>query len=55
MMDTFKDADFVAESEKRGLGTPSPRSGSELHALLDRVYTKAPARIVERLRKISMP
>ena len=55
MMDTFKDADFVAELEKRGLGTPSPRSGSELHALLDRVYTKAPARIVERLRKISMP
>src|SRR3954447_7590679 len=39
-MDTFKDPEFLAEADKRGLGVSSPRSGKELQALLERVYTK---------------
>jgi len=54
-MDTFKDPEFVAEANKRGLGVNSPRSGRELQELLERVYTKTPAHVIERLRKISMP
>jgi tripartite-type tricarboxylate transporter receptor subunit TctC len=52
---TFKDPEFVAEANKRGLGINSPRSGEELQGLLERVYTKTPAHIIERLRKISTP
>src|SRR5204863_2552923 len=37
MMDTFKDPEFVGEANKRGLGVNSPRSGKELHDLLERV------------------
>jgi tripartite-type tricarboxylate transporter receptor subunit TctC len=55
MMDTFKDPDFIVEAEKRGLGVSSPRSGKELQDLLTQVYTKTPAHIIERLRKISTP
>jgi tripartite-type tricarboxylate transporter receptor subunit TctC len=54
-METFKDPEFVAEANKRGLGVNSPRSGAELQGLLQRVYTGTPAHIVERLRKISTP
>jgi tripartite-type tricarboxylate transporter receptor subunit TctC len=54
-MDTFKDPEFVAEANKRGLGVNSPRSGKELQELLERVYTKTPPHVVERLRKISTP
>src|SRR5204862_424381 len=35
MMDTFKDPDFLAEAEKRGIDVKSPRSGQELHDLLE--------------------
>ncbi len=55
LMDTFKDPDFMADAERRRLGANSPRSGKELQTLLDRVYTKTPPRIIERLRKISTP
>jgi hypothetical protein len=55
LMDTFKDPEFVADANKRGLGVNSPRSGKELQELLERVYTKTPPHIVERLRKISAP
>jgi len=54
-LDTFSDKDFVADANKRGLGITSPRSGKELQDLLERVYTKTPPHIVERLRKISAP
>jgi tripartite-type tricarboxylate transporter receptor subunit TctC len=55
LTDTFKDPDFVAEANKRGLGVNSPRTGKELQELLTRVYTTTPAHIVARLRKISTP
>jgi tripartite-type tricarboxylate transporter receptor subunit TctC len=54
-LETFKDAEFVADANKRGLGINSPRSGEELAALLTRVYTMTPPHIVERLRKIAAP
>lgn len=53
--DTFADPEFVAEANKRGLGVTSPRGGKELQDLLERVYTKTPPHIIERLRKISAP
>jgi tripartite-type tricarboxylate transporter receptor subunit TctC len=53
--ETFNDPAFVDEANKRGLGVTSPRRGHELQALLERVYTKTPDRIIERLRKISAP
>jgi tripartite-type tricarboxylate transporter receptor subunit TctC len=55
MMETFRDRDFLAEADKRGLGVNSPRTGQELHDLLTQVYTKTPPHIIERLRKISTP
>jgi tripartite-type tricarboxylate transporter receptor subunit TctC len=53
--ETFKDPEFVAEANKRGLGINSPRSGKELQELLEQVYQKTPTHIVERLRKIAAP
>jgi tripartite-type tricarboxylate transporter receptor subunit TctC len=52
---TFRDPEFVADANRRGLGVNSPRSGKDLQDLLTQVYTRTPARIVERLRKISTP
>jgi tripartite-type tricarboxylate transporter receptor subunit TctC len=51
-MDTFKDPDFLAEADKRGLGVNSPRSGEELQQLIERVYKTTPQPLVERLRKL---
>jgi tripartite-type tricarboxylate transporter receptor subunit TctC len=54
-LETFKDPEFVADANRRGLGINSPRSGKELHDLLTRVYTETPPHIVERLRRIAAP
>src|SRR5262245_22254184 len=53
--ETFKDPEFVAEANKRGLGINAPRSGKELQELLEQVYQRTPTHIVERLRKIAGP
>jgi tripartite-type tricarboxylate transporter receptor subunit TctC len=53
--ETFKDPEFVADANKRGLGINSPRSGKQLQELLESVYQKTPPHIVERLRKIAAP
>jgi tripartite-type tricarboxylate transporter receptor subunit TctC len=55
MMETFKDPEFLAEADKRGLGIKSPRSGTDLHNLLEQVYTKTPQNVIERLRKLTNP
>jgi tripartite-type tricarboxylate transporter receptor subunit TctC len=52
---TYKDPEFVADANKRGLGINSPRSGKQLQELLESVYQKTPPHIVERLRKIAAP
>jgi hypothetical protein len=51
-METFKDPDFLAEADKRGLGVNSPRSGEELQQLIERVYKDTPQPLIERLRKL---
>jgi hypothetical protein len=53
--ETYKDPEFVADANKRGLGINSPRSGKALQELLEQVYQRTPAHIVERLRKIAAP
>jgi tripartite-type tricarboxylate transporter receptor subunit TctC len=55
MTDMFKDPAFLADAEKRHLDVKAPRSGAQLHDLLERIYTKTPPQVIERLRKISTP
>jgi hypothetical protein len=55
LMDTFKDPAFLADAAKRRLDVKSPRSGPELQALLQRIYTQTPPHVVTRLRKIMNP
>ncbi len=55
MMDTFKDPAFLEEAKKRQLDISSQRSGQELHALVERIYTQTPSHVVARLRKIMNP
>lgn len=51
-VDTFKDPEFVADGNKRGLGVNAPRDGQALQELIERIYkTTAPAQ-VERLKKL---
>jgi hypothetical protein len=51
-VDTFKDPEFVADADKRGLGVNAPRDGQALQELIERIYkTTAPAQI-ERLKKL---
>jgi tripartite-type tricarboxylate transporter receptor subunit TctC len=55
LMATFKDPAFVEEARKRRLDVNSQRSGEELHALLQRIYTKTPPHVIARLRKVMNP
>ena len=55
MMDTFKDPAFLEEAKKRQLDVSSPRTGQELQALVQRIYTKTPPHVITRLRKIMNP
>jgi tripartite-type tricarboxylate transporter receptor subunit TctC len=55
MSDTFKDALFLEEAKKRQLDVSSPRTGPELHALVQRIYTQTPPHVLGRLRKIMNP
>jgi len=55
MADTFKDPAFLEEAKKRQLDVSSPRTGQELHALVQRIYTKTPPHVITRLRKIMNP
>lgn len=55
LMETFKDPAFLEEAAKRRLDVNSQRSGQELQALLQRVYTQTPPHVIARLRKIMNP
>jgi tripartite-type tricarboxylate transporter receptor subunit TctC len=50
--DTFKDPEFLAEGEKRGLGVTAPRDGKALQELIERIYKDTAPAEVERLRKL---
>jgi hypothetical protein len=55
LADTFKDPAFLADAKKRRLDVNSPRSGPELHALMQRIYSQTPPNVISRLRKIMNP
>ena len=52
MIDTFRDPEFLAEAEKRGLGLNAIRTGEQLQDFMARMY-QTPAHLVERVRKLS--
>ena len=55
MTDTFRDPAFLEEAKKRQLDVGSPRTGQELQALVQRIYTKTSPDVITRLRKIMNP
>ncbi|MBX9775030.1 MAG: hypothetical protein K2Y71_11535 [Xanthobacteraceae bacterium] len=55
LSDTFRDPAFVEEAKKRQLDVASQRSGEELQALVQRIYTKTEPDVIARLRKIMNP
>ena len=55
MTDTFKDPPFLEEARKRQLDVGSPRTGPDLHALVQRIYTRTPPHVIARLRKVMNP
>jgi tripartite-type tricarboxylate transporter receptor subunit TctC len=55
LAETFADPAFIGEANKRQLDVASPRTGQELQALVQRIYTKTPQDVIVRLRKIMNP
>ena len=51
--DTFKDAAFLADSNRLSLGVENPRTGPQIQQMLDEAY-RMPPNIVARLRKLSL-
>ena len=54
LADTFADPDFLAESDRMGLGVNAPRTGVQLQDVIERAYG-SPSQVVERLRKLNNP
>ena len=54
LADTFADPDFLAESDRTGLGVNAPRTGAQLQDVIERAY-RSPSQVVERLRKLNNP
>ncbi len=52
MLETYKDAAFLAEAEKLQLRVDRPISGENLQAQIAKVY-QYPQRVIDRLRKIA--
>jgi tripartite-type tricarboxylate transporter receptor subunit TctC len=55
LAETFSDPAFVEEAKKRQLDVNSQRTGQQLQALVQRIYTKTPPDVIARLRKIMNP
>jgi tripartite-type tricarboxylate transporter receptor subunit TctC len=51
---TMTDPEFLAESEKIGLGLKAPRTGEQMQAVMERTY-QSPPRVVDRLRQLNAP
>jgi tripartite-type tricarboxylate transporter receptor subunit TctC len=51
--DTFKDADFLADSNRLALGVETPRTGAQVQRLLEETY-RTPPNLVARLRTLSL-
>jgi tripartite-type tricarboxylate transporter receptor subunit TctC len=51
---TMADADFLADSERAGLGLNAPRSGEQIQEVVQRAY-RSPPRVIDRLRQLNAP
>ena len=51
--DTFKDAGFLADSNRMALGVDNPRTGAQIQRVLEDAY-RTPPNIVARLRTLSL-
>ena len=51
--DTFKDADFLADTNRLALGADNPRTGAQIQRVLEEAY-RTPPNIVARLRTLSL-
>ena len=51
---TMTDPEFLAESEKMGLGLNAPRSGEQMQAVMERTY-QSPPQVIDRLRQLNAP
>ena len=51
--DTFKDAAFLADSNRMALGVDNPRTGAQIQRVLEDAY-RTPPNIVARLRTLSL-
>jgi hypothetical protein len=54
LIDTFNDPAFKAEAEKMGLLVNAPRTGQQLHDVIQSAYA-APADIIARVRQLEKP
>ncbi|MEA2906666.1 MAG: hypothetical protein QOI12_4053 [Alphaproteobacteria bacterium] len=52
LSDTFADHDFIAESERLGLGATVPRDGEQIQDVIRRAYA-TPPRVLERLKQLN--
>jgi tripartite-type tricarboxylate transporter receptor subunit TctC len=51
---TMADPEFLAESEKIGLGLNAPRTGEQIQAVMERTY-QSPPHVIDRLRQLNTP
>jgi tripartite-type tricarboxylate transporter receptor subunit TctC len=51
---TMTDPEFLAESEKLGLGLNAPRTGEQIQQVMERTYL-SPPRVIDRLRQLNVP
>jgi tripartite-type tricarboxylate transporter receptor subunit TctC len=54
LSDTFADPEFMADSERQGLGANAPRNGEQIQAVIQKTYT-APPQVLDRLQKVNAP
>jgi tripartite-type tricarboxylate transporter receptor subunit TctC len=51
---TMADPDFLADSERMGLGLNAPRTGEQIQEVMERTY-QSPPRVIDRLRQLNAP
>jgi len=51
---TMTGSEFLAESEKMGLGLNAPRSGEQMQSVMERTY-QSPPQVIDRLRQLNVP
>jgi tripartite-type tricarboxylate transporter receptor subunit TctC len=51
---TMADPDFLADSERMGLGLNAPRTGEQIQEVMERAY-RSPPGVIDRLRQLNAP